>query len=230
AFGAIVYELLTGRRAFRGDTSADTMTAILTSDPPDLSSVPGGIPPAMNAVMRRCLEKDARDRFQSARDLAFALEAVAMDSRSGSAVVPTARNRMGPIAAAAAIGAVIVGLALIAALWKGRSTGPNEQATKLAVSISSPLGTTVEPSPAISADGRLVAFVGVADVASSRIFVRSLDSFDIRPLAGTEGAEGPFWSPDGRSLGFFARSKMWRVELAGGVPRAIAAVSDPRGG
>ena len=230
AFGAIVYELLTGRRAFRGDTSADTMTAILTSDPPDLSSVPGGVPPAMNAVMRRCLEKNARDRFQSARDLAYALEAVAMDSRSGSAVAPPARKRIGPIAASATIGGVIVAAALIAALWNWRWNSPNEKATKLAVSISSPLGTTVEQAPAISPDGRSVAFIGVADVATSRIFVRSLDSFDTRPLAGTEGAEGPFWSPDGRSLGFFARGRLWRVELAGGVPRAIAVVSDPRGG
>jgi eukaryotic-like serine/threonine-protein kinase len=77
AFGAIVYEMLTGRRAFHGATTADTMTAILTSDPPDLSSTPAGVSAAMNAVIRRCLEKDARGRFQSARDLAFALEAAA---------------------------------------------------------------------------------------------------------------------------------------------------------
>ena len=84
AFGAIVFEMLTGRPAFHGATPADTMTAILSQDPPDLSSAPGRIPPAMSALIRRCLEKDQRHRFQSARDLAFALEAVAMEGGSGS--------------------------------------------------------------------------------------------------------------------------------------------------
>ena len=97
AFGAVLYEMLSGRRAFQGATMADTMSAILTAEPPDLSSGSGGIPAAINSVIRRCLEKDARDRFQSARDLAFALEAVAIEGRSGSTVaVPAPRGRLLP--------------------------------------------------------------------------------------------------------------------------------------
>ena len=228
AFGAIAYEMLTGRRAFHGATSADTMNAILSQDPPDVSSAPGGIPPAMNALIRRCLEKDARHRFQSARDLAFALEAVAMEGRSGAtSLAMPARSRLRPVAVLALVGAfVIAATALTASLLSRR---PAAEATTLAVSIAAPPGTAVEQTPAISPDGRAVAFIG-ADGSGSRLFVRSLHAFDIAPVDGSDGAVMPFWSPDGRSVGFFARGRLWRVDLAGGAPRLVANISDPRGG
>ncbi|MET1084351.1 MAG: protein kinase, partial [Burkholderiales bacterium] len=227
AFGAILYEMLTGRRAFHGATSADTMNAILSQDPPELSSAPGGIPPAMNAVIRRCLEKDARHRFQSARDLAFALEAIAMEGLSGSAPVALpASRRLRPLAALAM--AVIMTAAAALGVWLSTRRSAGAMPT-LAMSINAPPGTAVEQTPAISPDGRTVAFVG-ADGSGSRIVVRSLDAFVTTPVAGTEGAVMPFWSPDGRSLGFFARGRLWRVDLAGSAPRLVANVSDARGG
>jgi Tol biopolymer transport system component len=228
AFGAIAYEMLTGRRAFHGATSADTMNAILSQDPPDLSSAPGGIPPAMNALIRRCLEKDARHRFQSARDLAFALEAVAMEGGSGAAsLAMPARSRARPLAILGAAGAVVIAAtALTAPLFSRR---PAPEATRLALSISAPAGASVDQTPAVSPDGRSVAFV-VDDGSDLRMFVRALDAFDMTPVAGSEGAVAPFWSPDSRSVGFFARGRLWRVDLAGGVPRLLANVSDPRGG
>ena len=229
AFGAIVYELLTGRRAFHGATAADTMTAILTSDPPDLSSGPAGVPPAISAVIRRCLEKNARDRFQSARDLAFALEAVALEAGSGLTVTTMPVRTRTLSMSVFAVTVLIATAALIA--WLLLSTRSSATATaRLAVSISATSGTVVEQTPAISPDGRTIAFVGAERGAGTRIFVRSLETFETRPIDGTEGAEGPFWSPEGRSLGFFARGRMWRVDLAGGAPRVVATVTDPRGG
>ena len=228
AFGAIAYEMLTGTRAFHGATSADTLNAILSQDPPDLSTAPGAVPPAMSSLIRRCLEKDARHRFQSARDLAFALEAVVLEGRSGAAspAMP-ARTRWPPLAIPAIAGALLIAVtALTAPLLSGRRP---PEAAKLALSIGVPPGAVVDQTPAVSPDGRAVAFV-VDDEAGSRVFVRSLESFDLRPVAGSEGAVTPFWSPDGRSLGFFARGRLWRVDLAGGVPRLLANVSDPRGG
>jgi serine/threonine protein kinase/Tol biopolymer transport system component len=229
AFGAIVYEMLSGKRAFDGATTADTMTAILTMDPPDLSSASAAIPSAMMALVRRCLEKDARDRFQSARDLGFALEAVLAESRSGSAPAASPpQSRRLPLSALA-VPVILAAAATTWALWP-RNDRPAAAAARLAVSINAAPGFEIRHTPAMSPDGRTIAFVAVDGGAAPRIFLRSLDTFDARPIAGTEGAEGPFWSPDGRSLGFFARFRLWRVDLAGSVPRAIATVSDPRGG
>ena len=166
AFGAILYEMLTGRRAFHGATSADTMNAILSQDPPELLSAPGGIPPAMTAVIRRCLEKDVRHRFQSARDLAFALEAIAREGLSGSApVAMPASRRFRPLAALAM--AVVVTAAAALGVWLSTRRSAGTMPT-LAMSINAPPGTVVEQTPAISPDGRAVAFVS-ADGSGSRI-------------------------------------------------------------
>jgi eukaryotic-like serine/threonine-protein kinase len=228
AFGAVLFEMLTGRRAFHGPTTADTMTAILTSDPLDLASAPAGVPAAVNAVVRRCLEKDPRERFQSARDLSFALQAMATETRSGvTAVTTPARSRLVPAVAAVLAVCTVAAVGLV--MW-GRPQPASNPATRVAASITAPPDVRVEGTPAIAPDGRTVAFVGSGGGATARIFVRSLDTFEARAIAGTEGAEGPFWSPDSRSLGFFARGRLWRVDVAGNVPRSIAAVSDPRGG
>jgi Tol biopolymer transport system component len=227
AFGAIVYEMFTGRRAFQGATTADTMTAILTSDPLDIGSALGTISTALNAIVRRCLEKDARDRFQSAHDLAFALEAISTETRSsGTAVVAApARSRVWalPIVAIA-----VIAVAAAASRWWLLSRPSADPALTLSVSISAPPGTVIEDTPAISPDGSMIAFVG-AKGAATRIFVRALTTFDAVPVTGTEGGSSPFWSPDGRSLGFFARGRLWRVDLAGGTARVVATVVDPRG-
>ncbi|HEU4925499.1 MAG TPA: protein kinase [Vicinamibacterales bacterium] len=227
AFGAVLYEMLTGRRAFHGPTTADTMTAILTSDPLDLASAPAGVPAAVNAVVRRCLEKDPRERFQSARDLSFALQAVAADTTSGA--IPAAapvRSHLVPLLAAALVVSTVAAGVIV---WL-RPQAATNTATRMAASISAPPEIRVEGTPAIAPDGLAVAFVGFGAGATARIFVRTLDTFDTRAIPGTDGAEGPFWSPDSGSLGFFARGRLWRVDLAGNVPRSIAAVSDPRGG
>ena len=230
AFGAIVSEMLTGRPAFHGATPADTMTAILSQDPPDLSSAPGRIPPAMSALIRRCLEKDQRHRFQSARDLAFALEAVAMEGGSGSTTSLEAPARRGLRPAILALGALVIvttaAAALTASLWARR---PAAEISTLALSIAAPPGAVIDQTPAVSPDGRAVAFL-VIDGSGSRLFVRSLNTFDLKPVAGSDGAVAPFWSPDSRSICFFARGRLWRVDLAGGPPRSVANVSNPRGG
>jgi eukaryotic-like serine/threonine-protein kinase len=128
--------MLTGRRAFHGPTTADTMTAILTSDPLDLASAPAGVPAAVNAVVRRCLEKDPRERFQSARDLSFALQAVATDTTSGAIpAVSPARSRLVPLLAAALVVSTVAAAGLI--VWL-RPQAATNTATRMAASISAP--------------------------------------------------------------------------------------------
>jgi Tol biopolymer transport system component len=224
AFGTILYELLTSRRAFHGATPADTMTAILTTDPPELSSDSRNVPPALNVIMRRCLEKDPHDRYQSARDLGFALETVSVRSSDLSIAAPTARRR----GSAAAIIAALVGAAALGAAWVLTRPTP-ATASRLAVSIDLPSDLTMSAGPAVSPDGHMLAFAAFDAQAVSRIWLRSLETFETRALGGSDGGSSPFWSPDSRSLGFFARGKMWRVELTGGTPRFLANVSEQRG-
>ena len=224
AFGTILYELLGGRRAFHGATPADTMTAILTTDPPELSADSKIVPAALNVIMRRCLEKDPHDRYQSARDLGFALETVSARSSDVSIAAPAVRRRL----SAAAIIAALAGALVLGAAWVLTRPAP-ATASKLAMSIALPPDLTMSAGPAVSPDGRTLAFVAFDAQAVPRIWLRSLETFETRAVGGTEGGASPFWSPDGRSLGFFARGKMWRVELTGGTPRFLANVSEQRG-
>jgi Tol biopolymer transport system component len=224
AFGTILYELLSGRRAFHGATPADTMTAILSTDPPELSPDSKIVPGALNVIMRRCLEKDPHDRYQSARDLGFALETVAARSSEVSIAAPATRRR----GSAATIIAVLAGAAVLGAAWVMTRPAP-AIASRLAVSIALPPDLTMSAGPAVSPDGRLLAFAAFDAQAASQIWLRSLETFETRALGGSDGGASPFWSPDSRSLGFFARGKMWRVELTGGTPRFLANVSEQRG-
>jgi hypothetical protein len=208
AFGAVLFEMLTGRRAFHGPTTADTMTAILTSDPLDLASAPAGVPAAVNAVVRRCLEKDPRERFQSARDLSFALQAMATETRSGvTAVTTPARSRLVPAVAAVLAVCTVAAVGLV--MW-GRPQPASNPATRVAASITAPPDVRVEGTPAIAPDGRTVAFVGSGGGATARIFVRSLDTFEARAIAGTEGRKVRSGRPTA------ARSASSRVDACGG--------------
>ena len=227
AFGTVLYEMLTGKRAFTGATSADVMGAILTADPPDLPALDSAVPPAVTTVMRRCIEKDPRDRFQSARDVGFALEAVsARSSQATERAAPPTRRRTG-----VALLTVMSGLLALAtaAIWL--SPGRRVAAIPpLVADIVAPPETTLNDIPAVSPDGRAIAFAAFDAGAVQRLWVRSFDAAEARALTGTEDGDQPFWSPDGRSLGFFARGKLWRLDLSGGPPRILASVSDPRGG
>ena len=235
SFGAILYEMLSGRRAFRGESTADTISAILREDPPDLSTTNRGVNPALERIVNHCLEKNPEERFNSARDLAFALEALsgggdsastrAVDVAETTSQVATRRTSwsyLGWIAAA-----VLLALTLVfGALYFRRAT---PRAETIRFQLLAPEKTTFAESLALSPDGRKLAYV--ARGSSGRtLWMRSLDSIDARELEGTEGAEFPFWSPDSRYLGFFAANKLKKIDSTGGRPQILAEASaDPRG-
>jgi Tol biopolymer transport system component len=223
ALGTILYELLAGRNPFRSATSAETMTAILRSEPPPLTGE--GVSPALAAVVVRCLEKQPEKRFRSAEDLAFALE-----NSSGSTPVAApapapaarARRRLGGFAAACAAG-LVLGAAATLLLRKAPPLAP---ARPVRFTIQPPEGGTFgnqleATSMAFSPDGTQLAYVAWEPKNVRRIWVRAVDGFEGRPLAGTEEASSVFWSPDGASLGFFASNKLKRIALAGGAPVTI---------
>jgi dipeptidyl aminopeptidase/acylaminoacyl peptidase len=228
AFGAILYEMLSGQRAFAAATPADTLSAILDKDPPDLPVAERHIPSGLAHVVDRCLEKDPAGRFQSTRDLAFALGALdTQSSDSGSPARADMRSRGGrlPWAVAAASLAASILLAWPAALYF-RRFGPNPVVTRLDVVTPA---TADAFSFALSPDGRLLAYVANGQ-KRSQLLVPSFGEAAAQPLAGTEGAGFPFWAPDGRAIGFFAEGKLKRVDLAGGAPQAIADAPVGRGG
>jgi Tol biopolymer transport system component len=222
ALGAVLYEMLTGERAFRRETPAETMTAILREDPPPLTVAARPVPPALDRIVRRCLEKNSAARFQSALDLAFALEAADLESGSSMAV-PFARP-----ARTAWVPWAIAGLCLIlaalgaAALFLRPAAAPG--ATRF--NVLPPDGWRVDVSAdvaiaAISPDGRMLALVARDAAQVPHLFVRPLDGLEWRVLPGTEGGRVPFWSPDSRWLGFAADGKLKRIQIAGGVPLTI---------
>src|SRR5262249_25420817 len=222
SFGAILYEMLIGQRAFRRETMAETMTAILKEEPPELNETSTKVNPALERIVRRCLEKQPERRFQSASDLGFAIEA--LSTPSGSQRVPAALSREVesvsrdrslrqwiPITAA-----VLLLLALLAllpfAIAHLRESPAETRVIKLAV--PAPEKSTFG-NLSVSPDGRLLAFTA-ATSGKVELWVRALDSLTPVVLPGTEGARYPFWSPDNRWIGFFAGGKLKKVAASGG--------------
>jgi serine/threonine protein kinase/Tol biopolymer transport system component len=237
SFGCVLYEMLSGRRAFHRDSSADTMTAILREQPPELPIVDRHIPPALARIVDRSIEKAPAARFQSTHDLAFALEA--LSTISGSHVGASLEQ---PVRRTARFWIINAVLGLVAALSLGfgvkSAFRPPPRPETMRFLISPPEGWALplqitgtagsgagSGALAVSPDGRHVAFVGQKG-AESRIWIRSLDTLEARGLAGTEGGLAPFWSPDNKALAFFAGGKLKRVDLAGG-PAMVVCDAQP---
>ncbi|MBI4470913.1 MAG: PD40 domain-containing protein [Acidobacteria bacterium] len=236
SFGVILYEMLSGQRPFEGASAAEVMSAILRDDPPALVETDSAIPPALDRVVRHCLEKKPDARFQSMSDVAFNLEGL-----SDSAVrVPAAplvasgqrerRERLGWIVAAVAVLATVATLA-VAYFRRPPVEGRSIRSFILAPEESSLLPPRSDGGPAISPDGTRLAFVATTKGRGRLLWVRSLDAVSARALAGTEDARNPFWSPEGRFIGFFADKKLKKIEASGGPQITLCDVqSETRGG
>ena len=223
SFGAIVYEMLTGRRAFHGSSAVATLHAIVEGEPPDAAAAQ--VSPALQRCLRRCLDKKPDGRFQSASDLAFALETV---SGAAAAVISEPRRSSRSVRRVMAwVGPAVILLALGAyaasQLLTSETAGP-----AFALSVLPPEGSGLRTS-VLSPDGRWLVFVDTG-AARSQMWLRALDSVAARAVPGTDGAMNPFWSPDSRSLGFFADGQLKVVDISGGPPRALCPVQQSRGG
>ena len=231
SFGAILYEMLSGKRAFRGDSMAETMSAILREDPPDLSETNKTISPALERVVHHCLEKNPAERFHSARDLAFALESVSDLSGSGSAQAtasaPLSATRNHERLVWITLTVVLL-LAAAGALFVTYFRKPAADTRVFKLSISLPEHTS-SGSLAVSPDGRWLAFAA-ATGGKNQLWIRQLDALTAQPLPGTEGAEYPFWSPDSRVLGFFAGGKLKKIPSSSGPVQTLCDVGTGQGG
>jgi Tol biopolymer transport system component len=226
AFGVVLYEMVTGRKAFAGKTSASLVGAILKDQPPPLSTIQPVTPAALDWTVRQCLAKDPDARWQSARDLLEELKWIAVEGERAAPAATTRVRRRARDAGIAVATALIVAISTILAMRSLRPIAPELFVTRFDV-VTPP---TSDPfSFAVSPDGRQVAFVATADKAS-HVWVRPFDAENARPLAGTEGANYPFWKPDGKGIGFFANGKLKTVDAAGGVPQELTNVGNARGG
>jgi Tol biopolymer transport system component len=230
ALGALLYEMATGRKAFEGESQASLIASILTEQPPAITSARSTLDSdptlaALEHVVERCLAKNPEERWQTMRDVKLELEWIAK-GRTTTRPLPATRRRFRPREAAAwAIAFVAIVAAASLAFVAFRST-PVE-ATRFVVSL--PPGTTTAVSEsrtriAISPDGRRLAMVLARD-GRQQIWIRSLDSLIAEPLASTDGAISPFWSPDSRFIGFFSPGEglLKKVEVTGGPARVICA-------
>ena len=231
SFGAILYEMLSGRRAFHGESVAETMSAILREDPSELSNTNQNISPGVERPVNRCLEKNSEARFHSASDLAFALEALAagsVPSDQDAATVDSLPIRfkqrwyLGWIVAAVAILALLAVLGFYIA--KVRNTQTEESVLRLSVALPENVSMSgTIPTVVVSPVGQRLAFVATKD-GENLLWVRPLNSFTPQPLGVIDsgGAPSPpFWSPDSRFIAFFSGSKLKKIEAAGGGPPQI---------
>jgi eukaryotic-like serine/threonine-protein kinase len=224
--------MLSGGRAFHGESAADTMSAILKEDPPDLSATNQNVSPALERLVNHCLEKNPEERFHSASDLAFALEAlsgsapVSAQTMAMPAAADDRRSRFGlAMWIATAVAAV---LAIVAAYFAHIALQPKPV---MLSTLLPPEKTSITGVPALSPDGTKLAFIGMDEKGNSMLYVRPLNSSTVQALSGTQGAGFPFWSPDSDNLGFFADGKLKRMPANGGPAIALAdLVGQPRGG
>lgn len=222
SFGAVLYEMITGRRAFEGDSQASVLASLLKDQPPPISERQPGVPRALARVVRKCLEKKPDDRWQSARDLKSGLELIDLEAppsgSSGSGIPAQAPSRRRWIWPAVAAAAIVIAAGAAYKFWP--DSRPIGRVTRFQVPL--PEGAQIVDIDfyvRVSPDGSKLAFTTSGDKGG--IWIRDLDAVNARLLAGTTGALAPFWSPDNKSLAFGLGHQLMRIDLAGGPPQVI---------
>jgi dipeptidyl aminopeptidase/acylaminoacyl peptidase len=221
AIGCVLYEMLAGRPAFEGSGVSDILSRVLRTEP-DWSRLPGTVSPAVRRLVGRCLEKNVKKRRQSAGDVRLDLE----ETLAEPDAAPISRARGSPWMHLAWIASAAVAVLLAIPAVEHLRERPQQQ-------MRLQLVTPATPDPrhfALSPDGRSMAYVAIESDGVRRLHVRALDGADGRPLVGTEGARYPFWSPDSRSIGFFASDRLRRIAVAGGPVADLAPATNPLGG
>lgn len=245
ALGTVLYEMVTGRKAFEGRSHAALIGAILEREPIPISSLDLKAPPGLDAIVRRCLAKDPEDRWQSAGDLAVGLKWFLEPALEGRAALPggdagvsagSMRRQRLWMALAGILGLTTIALFGLQVYQRESPVTPAPVRfpvfppdsgvfqTPILSGSAAPVGGSISP------DGRLLAFTATDSSGKVLLWVRPLDSLGARPLPGTDGAALPFWSPDSRTLGFFAQGRLKKVNVSDGSPHALSDVARGQGG
>jgi serine/threonine protein kinase len=232
ALGAVLYEMVTGKRAFEGKSQISVASSILEKDPEPISAAKPTIPSGFEHVVKTCLQKNPEDRFQTAHDVRLQLKWIGEDRPSTPAPAASARHPWERLVWGAALLMTVV-VAAIGGFFLSR---PIPLARTTRTVIAPPEGTSfrltgdLSGPPVLSPDGASVAFSAAASDGKVMLWVRPMDRLEAHPLPGTENVIFPFWSPDSRSLGFFADGKLKTIDLNGGSPQVICDAPQGRGG
>jgi serine/threonine protein kinase len=233
ALGAVLYEMVTGKRAFEGKSQISVASSILEKDPDPVSAAKPMTPPAFEHVVKTCLQKNPEDRFQTAHDVRLQLKWIAEDRPSPSVpALPAAarhpRERIGWVAAL--LIAIVAGA--VAGIFLSRPNPPRIVRTVITPPEGASFRLTGDLAgpPELSPDGSAVAFAAAGADGKVLLWVRPMDKLEARALTGTDNVTFPFWSPDSKSLGFFADGKLKTIDLNGGSPQTICDAPQGRGG
>jgi len=224
SFGCVLYEMLAGRSPFRGEDVSETLAAVLATSP-DLTLLPGATPPAVRRLIGRCLQRDPGMRLRDIGDARYEL----MSRGDEDVTAPPAPARFASRPALALIGAlVLVAIALSVFALRPSTTTSGSGSTR--ASIALPTNHVLVAGPKITRDGQRIAFVSTDGVQRPKIYTRTLDETELRPLEGTEEAYSLFFSPDGRWIAFYARGSLFKVRVSGGTPVMLARATSSLGG
>jgi Tol biopolymer transport system component len=236
SFGAVLYEMLTGKPAFVGETISDTLAAVIRGDP-DWSALPDNLPASIVGLLRRCLTKDPNQRLRDIGEGRITIERALSGTPEETAGLPAATVEPPPLWRRAfpwAIAAVAIVLASTCGVLYWRAGRPEPHPVmQLSLALPAPLGTVFDPNPgspfAISPDGSQIVFVAAVVGKPQQLYLRPFDQQTGTPVPGTENATQPFFSPDGQSVGFFAEGKMRKVSLRGGPTVLLGEAPVPHG-
>jgi eukaryotic-like serine/threonine-protein kinase len=231
AFGCVFYELLTGKAAFHGEDITDILAAVVRAEP-DWQALPASTPVKIRDLLHRCLRKDVNRRARDAGDVRIEMEESLAAPATAEAVNPVKGIRaLGRRALLFGLGALLVGATIASlAVWNLKPSPP-QRVTRTVINLPPGQQLAVfknDSAVAISPDSALLAYIAIQS-GTQQIYLRAMDSLEARPIAGTEGAIDPFFSPDGHWLGFFAGGKLKKVSVSGGAALTLGDAVQPRG-
>jgi Tol biopolymer transport system component len=235
AFGAVMYEMATGKKAFAGKSQASLIAAIIHAEPVPIATHAPMTPPALERAVKQCLAKDPDDRWQSAGDLKRELTWIRDAGSQAGVPAPVAARRRGRERMAWIAALAVVVLAAAGVVIGSRFMPAGHPAKLMRFTLGARPGFELnagagEPSGVVIApDGRNLVFVAVDSTGTTSLWLRPLESLEARQLPGTDGASYPFWSPDSRAIGFFTAGKLERIDAEAGRPQVLCNAADGRG-